>query len=184
MKATYRAVTLVFSLIILSPAYAGFYFGGSGGASEKEYTDVKDGSAYKIFAGYKFENNVAIDIAYLNSGEMDIDLNNTVFQGNNLYLQFQGMSYSAAYYLTMPNSKGWYMSGKVGLYDIKSTLKSRNTGNEITDNTTGLGWGIGLGYMFFSHLSLGFDFEGYAGVEDFSDNRILTLIVGSVAYHF
>ena len=184
MRATFRVITALQLMTISSLASAEFYVGGSAGISQKQYVNVQDGTAYKVSGGYKFRNNIAVDVAYLNSGAMDIDTNNTSLQGRNVYLQFQGMSYSAVYYLRMPNSQRWSMTGKIGIYHVNSKLKSRDTGQELTDTSTGVGWGIGADYAVLKHLSLGFDLEGYAGVEDFADNKVLTLIVGSAGYHF
>lgn len=140
MKKTNLICVLLSLLTFSGLTHAEFYVGGNYGISEIEYSDVKDGSAYKVFAGYMFNNNIAIDIAYLDSGTMDIDLSNTIFQRNNVYLQFEGMSYSVAYFIKAPETQSWYMSVKGGLYDIKSKLKNRDTGIQITDSSTGIGW--------------------------------------------
>ncbi|KPJ91565.1 MAG: hypothetical protein AMJ53_11425 [Gammaproteobacteria bacterium SG8_11] len=183
MKTTSRFVA-IYLLAFSSFAQAEFYFGGNYGLSQIEYEKVKDGSAYKAFVGYIFANNFAVDIALLDSGEMDIDPENTVFEDDSLYMQFQGMSYSAAYYLRPTEEANWYMSAKVGVYDIETKGKIRNTGEQITESTMGLGWGIGIGYLLFNHISLGFDVDGYYGVEDFADKKTLTIVTGRLAFHF
>ena len=182
------SVIMVLTLLVLpTTAISGVYINGAVGSTQYEYDDVNNGSAKKATIGYRFkpvtEPSFALELSYINGGEADIDLNGTLFQGNNLFLETTGTNFSLAYYLQSPNSN-LFLYLQAGAYQFETSLENKVNGLNVTESGSGFSWGVGLGFLFAQHFSVFFDVEGFAGVHDFADDDTVTIMTVGAGYYF
>ena len=158
-----------------SPSYAGGYIGGGLGLSSFDYDDIDDGNAYKVFAGYKFaDSSIALEASYIDMGEADVE-------GVPLELLIDGLNASLVFNPTAPNQPVSFL-GRIGMYSFDTELKG--PGGSITDDSTGLSWGLGIDFAASEHFSFRGEIEGFLGVEDFADDEMVTLISVGLQYNF
>ncbi len=132
----------------------GFYVGGSLGQSHwKDDSPIASGidrsdTSYKVFGGYEFTPNVAVELGYADLGK---------FEGS------AGDVKSRATYLdavgTLPFNDQWAAIGRVGVVD--SHTRVINLGARDSDHDTGLKVGAGLQYSFSPTTAVRGEWERY-----------------------
>lgn len=143
-KATgYRSMMLATALaagLSVSNAFAAGWYAGAG-VGQAEYEDLSDeGTSMKLFLGYSFNPNAAVEFAYVDTGE---GKEGTIF--GNLTASTDGFEVSAVGLLPVNNSVSFL--GRIGLYswDLDVKLGSASGSDSGTDLTYGFGVQVELG---------------------------------------
>lgn len=143
-KATWSRSTLLAAVLaagLNAPAVlaAGWYAGA--GVGQAEYDGLSDeGTSAKLFLGYSFNANAAVEFAYVDTGEGEQD---TVF--GDLTASTDGFEVSLVGSLPVNNSVSFL--GRLGLYnwDLETELGGASASDSGTDLTYGLGVQFELG---------------------------------------
>ncbi len=141
------ALSLVLGGLWLQPAIAaeqGFYAGGSLGESDDEILNETD-SGYKLFAGYEFNRNAAVEVAFVDLGEFV----GGVLDQYGLAFQFVGK---------LPVSNQMNLFGKVGLFNWTVDVFG------LTDDGTDPTYGAGVEFRFTEQLAGRVEWETFQDI--------------------
>lgn len=133
------ATALLAGLSASNALAAGWYAGA--GVGQAEYDGLSDeGTSTKLFLGYSFNTNAAVEFAYVDTGEGEQD---TIF--GDLTASTDGFEISAVGLLPVNNSVSFL--GSLGLYnwDLDVELDGVSASDSGTDLTYGLGVQVELG---------------------------------------
>jgi len=133
----------------------GFYAGASVGQSKSDCggggsCDDKD-TAYRIFGGYKFHPNIAVEGGYSPLGETSGG--NVTAEANAWDLVGLGI---------FPLGNNFSIFGKLGFYNAEIKLSGAASGKKTTTDLT---YGIGGQYDFNRNLGLRLELQRYSGVK-------------------
>ena len=151
-----RTLSLFGLFLISSLAYAqGGYFGASvGQATYEENTflgnfDESD-TAFKLFLGYRLNENIAVEGVYVDYGEPSGNLS-----GVPASVEFDG--FGANLVGTIPLGTGFELFGKLGFlaWDGKVNLGSLSNEQDDTDLT----YGVGVAYFFNEQIGIQGEWE-------------------------
>lgn len=170
------ACALLLSVGMVNVAEARIYAGGGFGVSTYDYEDVDNGSATKLFLGYEqVESPVYFELALIDSGESDIE-------GTGVTINVSGLSFGVGYRGVMNHDTGSAFFLKGGLYKTDTELSDGF--NSVSDGNSGLFIGFGGDLMLNPSFGLRFDMEGLLGVEDYADDKNVTLITFGALFKF
>jgi hypothetical protein len=143
--------TLVAALALTSlPAAAtdnGFYLGASAGLSSVEDSDTETG--FKVIAGWRFLDWLAIEGNYIDFGS-----GNDTIMGTNIETDASGLTLSAVGFLPVGPVD---LFARVGVIDWDADVSSSGFGS-FSDSGTDLTYGIGAQFRIWS-LSLRGEYE-------------------------
>jgi opacity protein-like surface antigen len=183
MKLRITAGVAVLALAAVPAAYAqeqeevsGFYVGGGVGQFNAGIDDVDDvdatvdewdeeDSAYKVFAGYRLNRFIGIELDYVNLGEPSGE----VVPGVNLDSSVDGF---APYVVgTVPLGPYFEAYGRLGYYFYDATTGVEDAlGNrvQVDEESEDLVWGAGLGANLGEKVNLRFEYERFdlEGLDD------------------
>jgi OOP family OmpA-OmpF porin len=183
MKLRITAGVAVLALAAVPAAYAqeqeevsGFYVGGGVGQFNAGIDDVDDvdatvdewdeeDSAYKVFAGYRLNRFIGIELDYVNLGEPSGE----VVPGVNLDSSVDGF---APYVVgTVPLGPYFEAYGRLGYYFYVATTGVEDAlGNrvQVDEESEDLVWGAGLGANLGEKVNLRFEYERFdlEGLDD------------------
>lgn len=171
------ACALVLGFAGVGVAEAGVTLGANFGISQFDYPDIDDGSATMFYVGYELaESPVYFELAKIDSGDSDI----TGF--NSVTLGVDGIQYGVGYRAIMNPDTGSDFFLKAGLYNTDTTVKDPDGELcgfpcKIEDGNSGFYLGFGGTLMFTPQFGARFDMQGLLGVEDFADDKNVTLIM-------
>ncbi|HEU5135777.1 MAG TPA: outer membrane beta-barrel protein [Steroidobacteraceae bacterium] len=156
-------------------AYAGI---GAGQVTMKDsFEDVSiqgSDSAYKLFAGYRFNENFALEAAYVDAGAPS----DTIY-GISLWVDSRAVEFSAIGNFPVSQHLGFFLRGS--LVSWGSTITAIDGYDVYFEDNSGtdLGWGLGMAAELTEHFSIRAELEGadMAG----TDYRMITL---SGVFHF
>jgi OOP family OmpA-OmpF porin len=200
------AVLGICGLIATSQALAqkGWYIGGSAGASRIDddiamggliTSGTVDGSTtgFKIFGGYQFFDNFALDLALVDLGKAKYSgtFFNTPVTGGTV--DIWGLNISAVGIL--PVSESFSVFGKVGVFAWEADAKDTTGGIPFSTSETGadFSFGLGMSYSFTKHWSVRFEWErfkvgggedAYTGQSNSTGSAHVDLLSLGVAYRF
>jgi OOP family OmpA-OmpF porin len=157
-------------------AEPGFYLGGGVGQFNAQIDDVddvdstvdewdEDDTAYKLFGGYRLNNFLAFELAYINLGEPS----GAVLPGRNVDASVDGF---APYVVgTIPLGNWFEVYGRLGYYFYDATLGVEDGAGgrlEFDEESEDLVWGAGIGANIGERLNLRFEYErmDLQGVDD------------------
>lgn len=132
-----------------STASAGMYFSGGAGVMAHQYGNVSNATAYKLGVGYMMPNNFGFEASYMDMGSAS-----TVSPTGTLTMS--GTNLSGVFELPL---NPLVMSFKLGVYNIDASW----LGSSAT--SSGLSWGILLGYETSEKVMLFMDTEGFNSVD-------------------
>ncbi|MCC2658518.1 MAG: hypothetical protein K0Q76_3626 [Panacagrimonas sp.] len=164
----------------IQSARAEVIVGAGGGLSQlSKYKDVDEGTAYRVFAGYRASDlPLYFEVQYFDSGELDID----DFDGvDNISMQFDGWT-AAVGYRAVLSDKGSDIVLKGGGY-IQDTELESSLG-DAKDDGSGAMVGLTINWMLTDRFGVSFDAQGLFGVEDFANKEDLTLLTIGAVYSF
>lgn len=159
----------------LADTQPGFYVGAGIGQATIEVDDVgfdADDTALKIFGGYNFNSNFAVEAAYFNGGEPE-----QRFGAGSVEVGLDGLNISALGRL--PFNDVFSVFGKIGFASYEVDVKGR-VGNNVVASDSGsdedLTYGIGAAFDFGPAFALRAEYEAI----DISDGSVTMLSVGGV----
>ena len=138
----------------------GFYAGASVGQSKSDCPgglgscDDKD-TAYRIFGGYKFHPNIAVEGGYAPLGETSAS-----FPGGNVTAEANAWDIVGVG--SWPLGNNFSILGKLGFYNAEVKLGGLASGKKTT---TDLLYGLGGQYDFNRNLGLRLEWNRYSGVK-------------------
>jgi OOP family OmpA-OmpF porin len=189
-KTTIAALVGMSGLALSSGAFAqakntetGFYIGASVGQSTTDCDtsgtslscDDKD-TAYKIFGGYKFNKNLAVEGGYTPLGEVTAS-------GGGVNITAEATAWELVGVGMLPLGNNFSIYGKLGFYNGEIELSS-NVGASGKKTTTDLTYGLGVQFDLTRNLGIRGEWQRYSGIktpstavtdEDDSDVDVLSL---------
>lgn len=130
-----------------SAASAGMYVFGGTGITAHEYSNVNNSSGYKIGVGYMSPTSFGFEASYINFGTATIIPSGTLsMSGTNLSGVFQLPLYPLV------------MSFKLGVYNIDAQASGSYP-------STGISWGMLIGFPISDRATLFMDTEGFGNVD-------------------
>jgi OOP family OmpA-OmpF porin len=163
-KITIAALMAVSGVVVSSasfaqakPADTGFYIGGSAGLSTIDCPggagscDDED-TAYKLFGGYKFNRNLAIEGGYTPLGESS----RGSVTGEATAWELLGVG-------SFPLGNNFSIYGKLGFYSGELEVSSPVASGKKT--TTDLTYGAGVQFDFARNLGVRAEWQRYQGME-------------------
>ncbi len=198
-------VTTALATLVASPAFAqsypgvpdeGFYLGAGIGQSKLDNdtldwlgsiganTDDKD-TAYKVFAGYQFNPNFAVEASYLDFGDYTASASDGADSAN-IKLGVDGFGFALVGKL--PIDGGFSVFGKLGLIAWDASLSGSATIDGVTyrdtagDSGTDPFYGAGVEYVI-DQVMVRAEFERY-DLSDSGEDFTIDMISASVGYRF
>ena len=171
------ALALMAATAAQADVQPGFYAGvsiGSASAEEDESGFDGDDTGFKLFGGYSFNENFAVELAYFDGGAPDDD-----FGPVNVELEVNGFNASAVGRL--PVSETVALFGKIGFasYDIEATASSGGFSASADDSDSDLSYGIGAAIAINERFGVRVEYEAI----DVSGGAFSFLSVGG-SYRF
>ena len=163
-KTTIAALMAVSGVVVSSASFAqakpsaadtGFYLGASVGQSMADCgnlpsCDDKD-TAYRVFGGYQFNRNLAVEGGYSPLGEIS---------GGNLKLETNAWDLVGVG--IWPLNQQFSIYGKLGFYNAEMKVSGPVSGKKTTTDLT---YGVGGQFNFSRNLGLRLEWQRYGGVE-------------------
>lgn len=182
MKKTFLSAALTAALVAPSAFadnHGNFYVGGAVGKTEVDYAipaganvDITDDSdtSWKLFAGYNFNQNFAIEFAYQDLGENSMNV-------MNVPVEVDGDAYSLALLAKLPMGEKAAAYAKLGYAHINADANVGGIANVSADDSDVL-YGLGVSYSVTETVDLRLEWERM----DFED-EVDTYSLG-VSYNF
>ena len=154
------AILGVLAALAAAPAAAQdtphWYLGGSAGSATAKHhcdnttaCDETDG-AFKLFGGYQFNRNVAVEIGYADLGTFVADATDTDIRALDAVAQF-----------TAPLSQRFALIGRIGAY--RSHVEASGATNAGAHNTS-FTWGLGIAFSFSRSFELRGEWQHYPDI--------------------
>ena len=171
---TLAALWLMAATAVQADTQPGFYAGvGIGNASAEDDVSGFDGSdtGFKLFGGYSFNDNFAVELAYLDGGAPDDRFGNI-----NVELEVSGLNASAVGRLPVSNTVSLF--GKLGFasYDVEATASSGGLSASEDDSDTALSYGVGASIGVADRFEVRVEWEAI----DVDDGAFSFLSVGGL----
>ena len=175
----YLTTSVLATALFSSSVFAdsNFYLGASVGQSEVDYgegqsfvTDDKD-TSLEIFGGYKFSENLAVELAYQDFGE-----NTAFFSGDTLIAD--GYAFSLSLVGALPVNEKLSVYGKLGVAHAEADANGQNTFIRSSVSDDDFLYGVGLTYGLTESVDLRFEWEH---IDTFYEVDTLSL---GVSYNF
>ncbi len=129
-------------------------------------------NGWKIYGGYKFNQNMAVEGSYADFGEMTIDSNVTSpFQGT-LDTTWEAQTLAVAGVGILPLAYSMELFGKIGVHywdvDYQRTASAGGGVGSASEseNGTDLLFGVGAGYTLNNNFALRAEWERYGNIGD------------------
>jgi OOP family OmpA-OmpF porin len=184
-------IGLASALLFTGPTFAqngAFYVGGSIGQ-----TDVKDGctgisdipglscddedTSWKIFGGYQFNRNFALEVGYVDLGEVTAN-----GLGVNASIEATGFELVGVGMLPLGNNFSLY--GKIGLYraDTKAEATAGAFSLREEESNTDLTFGIGAQFDLSKQFAIRAEWQRYqdVGGGDIGESDIDVISIGAL----
>jgi OOP family OmpA-OmpF porin len=176
MKLKIPAALAIMSAALAPAAFSqeqtevsGFYLGGGVGQFNAQIDDVdqidntvdkwkEDDTAYKFFAGYRFNRFLGVEAAYVNLGKPS----GRVVPGFNVYQSVDGF---APYVVgTIPLGRYFELNGRVGYYFYDANMRQDSELNgrvQFDEESNALAWGAGIGANVGEKFNVKFEYERF-----------------------
>jgi len=159
-------------------------------------------TGYKLFGGYSFHKNIAVELSYIDMGEVDAnsyasgtfyDAMDNPFNGD-LFTTAKAQvdAFTLDVNLNVPMTSVMALIVKAGVYDADTKLEldagsSFNTENvnySETEGSTGLHYGIGINFKITDAIGLRAEWERLDKVEANDGESDVDLISAALIYNF
>ncbi|WP_415905643.1 porin family protein [Neptuniibacter sp. QD48_55] len=178
MKKTLLATALISGIFSQAAmADSNFYLGGGVGKTSVDYVEVTGATvtddsdtSWKIFGGYNFNKNFAVEFAYQDLGENSADV-------LNVPVKIEGDAYSVALLGKLPVGEKAEFFAKLGYAHIDADADINNLASVSEDDSDVL-YGLGANYSVTEKVDLRLEWERM----DFED-EVDTVSLG-VIYNF
>lgn len=196
MKMPLACATVASALLATSTAFAAgaehFYIGAAlGGTTVKDAPSAAEfdsdlasigltssssvddtDTGWKLFGGYMFNRNLAVEASYADLGELNIDSRITAPFTGNLETTWEAWSLAVSAVGIWPLAYNFDIFGKAGLHYWDAELKATatagggvGTGSD-DDNGTDVLYGIGAAYNLTDQFALRAEWERYTNIGD------------------
>lgn len=159
----------------LADVQPGFYAGGGVGKASIEIDDAgfdSDDTAFKVFGGYNFNPNFAVELAFIDGGKPDEN-----FGFGSVEIAVDGLNLSAVGRL--PVNEAFSVFGKLGFASYDVEVKGR-VGNRVvaSDDMSDedVSYGVGAAFNFGASVELRGEYEAI----DVSDGSFSLLTVSGI----
>lgn len=166
-KTTIAALMAASGVVVSSASFAqakppavdtGFYVGASVGQSTSDCgalpsCDDSD-TAYRVFGGYRFNRNIAVEGGYTPLGEISSSI------GGGLKIETNAWDLVAVG--IWPFTPQFSAFGKLGFYNAEMEASGVVSGKKTTTDLT---YGLGLQFDFARNLGVRAEWQRYGGVE-------------------
>lgn len=151
-----------------SMAEGALYGGASIGQATYRCTTTNedcDSDGWKIFAGYKLNQNMAIEGAYYNLGEDTAEYNHTTYGKMHASAKSTGIGLTGVY--TQPVADNFEVFGKLGamFWDVEGELSQTVNGTKVSasdeEDGTSVLFGLGASYKFNDNWGVRGEWERY-----------------------
>lgn len=211
MKKTVLCAVLGAALVPCGQAFAqdetkGFYAGISAGQSKfKGACDSDSGvavsnckdtdTAWKIFGGYQFTPNLAVELGYNDfgriSGDATVSLGGSTFAGN---AKIEATAFELTGVGMLPLGHQFSVYGKLGVYYAETKASANVTmttppfasgSSSQSDNNTNLTFGLGARYDFTKNIAVRAEWQRFSkvGSDEVGKGDIDVLAIGAL-YRF
>ena len=165
MNKTFSLFAILFLLCVLSThslAQQQFYIGGGIGQSYVEEDDVlgsedfdEEDFAFKAFGGYRFHENFATEVDYLDFGEPDDDILGIDTEIDLYALALFGVG-------VLPVSDQFELFAKLGVAYWDAEVDASAFGISVSDDEDGtdLAYGLGASFAFTDQFAVRAEYEG------------------------
>ncbi|MGD2119250.1 MAG: outer membrane beta-barrel protein [Chromatiales bacterium] len=151
----------------------------------------EEDTGYKIFAGYNFNENIALEGFYVDLGEATLTGNNGdtfvlggttyAFTVNNARVSSEGTAFGVGGKFTYPFNETFNVFGKLGLafWDIDGTVSGSGLAtSSVDDDGTDAYFGVGAGLKFADSWEVRAEAERYDFGGDDVDFVSLSIVKG------
>jgi OOP family OmpA-OmpF porin len=171
------ALSVLASAAALAEDAGGFYVGAGIGQATLEVDAVgfdADDTSFKLFGGYAFNSNFAVELAYFDGGSPDQD-----FGVGTVEISVDGVNLSALGRL--PLGESFSLFGKLGYasYDAKVTARSGLASASDSGSDEDVSYGVGGSFTIARKFELRAEYEAL----DISDSSFDTLTISGL-FHF
>jgi OOP family OmpA-OmpF porin len=170
MKRTALALALTLAAGAAAAQDAGWYLGASvgnskissggcdeGGALPAGFTCEDSTSTWKIFGGYQFNRNIAVEAGYTDRlGKLEVS-------GLGQHADVTASAFEVLAVPALPVSENLSLYGKIGIYAASSDV-SASSGASMTESNTGGTLGLGAAWHFNKNLTARLDWQRYGKV--------------------
>lgn len=139
----------------------GFYVGAGVGQATLEVDGSgfdADDTSFKVFGGYAFNQNFAVELTYLNGGKPD-----ETFRVGTVSVNVEGelTGFNASVIGRLPLNESFSLFAKAGYgtYDIEITGRSGNTRVSFDDDGSEFSYGAGAAFSFNESFELRAEYE-------------------------
>lgn len=158
----------------LADVQPGFYAGAGVGKASIEIDDAgfdADDTAFKVFGGYNFNRNFALELAFIDGGAPD-----ERFDLGRVEVAVDGINISALGRL--PINEKFSVFGKLGFasYDVEVKVRAGNAVGSGSDSDEDLSYGVGGAFNLSSAVELRAEYEAI----DVSGGSFSVLSVGGI----
>lgn len=166
-------------------AHAGDFYAGASVGATKWRLDSSINSAFdtsdvggKLFAGYEFMPNFALEGGYVNLGKASAS-------GNGASAEIKGDGWFVDAVGIAPINQDFSLFGKIGVVDTKIKASGSAPGLAVTDSKTStqVKFGFGGSYNIAKNIAVRAELERYRGELENSKGDVDLLSVG-VSYKF
>lgn len=165
----------------LAQVPAGFYLGAGLGQSRTSFsanefstgnpavseTQDKTDTAWKLFGGYNFNRNLAIEAGYVDLGEPEYKYSAAAGSAN---ARVENRAWFIAGKATLPLANQFGVFGKLGLARKRSEVNMSDPSNitggsfRASKSRNDAVWGLGAEYMFNRNVGLRLEYEDFGSI--------------------
>ena len=169
----FAIVSLAFGAAAHAEEAPGFYAGASIGEGTVKVDSVdfdESDTSFKVFGGYSFNQNFAIELAYLDGGDAEMSIGNSA-----VGVELSGLNASAVG--SIPLGDVFTLFGKIGFMSYDAEVSARVGGSTVFSekgSDEDISYGIGGAFSFGKSFSLRAEYE----MLDASDAEFNVLSIG------
>jgi OOP family OmpA-OmpF porin len=164
--------------LAMSPSVSraqGAYVGAAAGTARADVTcdlDISCASddndtGFKVFAGFEFAPEIAVEVAYVDLGEASISGRDTGFVGAKRFT-FETSGANVAAVASLPMSNTFAFNAKAGLFlwNLDATATDATGSSTLSESGTDFMVGLGGTINFAPQVALRLEWEGFFDVGD------------------
>lgn len=169
MRRTALALALTLAAGAAAAQDAGWYLGASVGSSKIASGGCDEGAlpagvtcedstnTWKVFAGYQFNPNLALEAGYTDRlGKLELS-------GLGARADVTARAFEVVAVPALPLSESFSLYAKIGLYAASSDVSASN-GASMTESNTGGTLGLGVAWHFNKNVTMRADWQRYGKV--------------------
>lgn len=158
------------------------------GATSASTTADETSSGWKLFLGYQFNRNFAVEGGAGDYGRFSAS--STTTPAGSLQTQLKGTYWNLDAVGTLPLQNNFSLLGRIGLVRSETKLSLAGSGavvvlqSGLKDSDTNFKVGVGLGYEFSKNVGIRGEWERLRVADGFGGNGDLDLVSVSLRFRF